>query len=112
MCCDSPAQPIQGKQQHDAVVVGRNSNSTLINALSLLQVQLLHPVKVADADTRPLLIFLPGTQRRVMKQASHVTNTLCQLAGCCDLLAGWRDNSNHWLMVALVYQLLMPERRY
>lgn len=27
----------------------------------MLQIQLLHPVKVADADTRPLLVFLPGT---------------------------------------------------
>jgi hypothetical protein len=25
-----------------------------------MQIKLLHPVKVADADQRPLLVFLPG----------------------------------------------------
>jgi hypothetical protein len=35
------------------VVVSASHNSPF-------KVQLLHPVKVSDADTRPLLVFLPG----------------------------------------------------
>lgn len=57
---------------------------------SPFKVQLLHPVKVADADTRPLLVFLPGDQAAQLQleptPAAAEAQSVMSPMSCCP----WR----------------------
>lgn len=82
----------------------RNRRRRLVVAASHtspFKVQLLHPVKVADADTRPLLVFLPGEQAAHLCSCSPhwEAESVMSLMLCgCVVVARrnrWHRASNH-----------------
>lgn len=77
---------------------------------SPFKVQLLHPVKVPDADTRPLLVFLPGRWEGAMNYRMQppwpaYCLHVCMLPHCsvaCIAAAGcWRLGHDCCLCVCI-----------